>query len=172
MIVSLIVAMDEKGGIGKTGALPWRLPADLRRFKQLTMGHHLIMGRKTYQSIGRPLPGRTMIVVTRNREYQPEGCLVLGSFEAALDLARERGETEVFVIGGSEIFAQALPIADRLYLTRVHAAVQTDVSFPPFNEEAWVEKGRQLHPADEHNPYASTFRILERRDAEKIKKPG
>jgi dihydrofolate reductase len=175
MRISIIVAMDEARGIGRDNRLPWHLSADLKRFKSLTMGHHIVMGRKTYASIGRPLPGRTTIVVTRQSSYRglqgecspphsPSGkdCLVVNSLRQALDLAGEQGEAEVFVIGGSEIFAQALGQADRIYLTQVHAKLPTDVQFPPLNLEHWVETARDYHPADEKNEYPFHFRILER----------
>jgi dihydrofolate reductase len=172
MIISLIVAMDEQGGIGRAGMLPWRLPADLKRFKSLTMGHHLIMGRKTYQSIGRPLPGRTMVVVTRNPDYRPPGCVVRHSFDDALEFARNAEETEVFVVGGEEIFRQAIVSADRLYLTQVHATFETDISFPQFNEASWLESEREFHSADKRNPYAFTFHVLRRQEADNAEKPG
>jgi len=162
MRISLIVAMDERRGIGHRGRLPWRLPADLRRFKSLTMGHHLVMGRKTYASIGRPLPGRTMIVLTRKRDYDPPGCLVVHTLEAALELARQSGDDEVFVIGGGEVFEQALPLADRIYLTRVHAALEADVFFPEYDPEDWHLIRSEHVPADETNTFASTFQLLER----------
>jgi dihydrofolate reductase len=162
MIISIIVAMDEQRGIGHHGSLPWRLSTDLRRFKAITMGHHLIMGRKTYQSIRRPLPGRTMIVVTRNPAYQPEGCLVVNSLQKGLRLAEENGETEVLVIGGGEIYAQALPLAKRIYLTTVHASVPADVFFPPLDEKTWVERQVDFFPVGEKDAYPTTFRILER----------
>lgn len=168
MIVSLLVAMDEKGGIGKDNRLPWRLSADLRRFKELTMGHYLIMGRKTYESIGRPLPGRITIVVTRQPTTstmangplpcQPPDCLLAHSIDEALALAEAHGETEVFVIGGAEIFALALPRANRIYLTQVHAETQVDVYFPSLLAEEWVEQGSDYHPADEKNQYAFSFK--------------
>ena len=126
MIVSLIAALDEAGGIGKDGGLPWRLSADLRRFKALTMGHHLIVGRKTYVSIGRPLPGRTLIVLTRDPTFAAPGCLLAASLEQALALAGRRGESEAFIGGGGEIFAQAMPLAGRLYLTHVHTLAACD----------------------------------------------
>jgi dihydrofolate reductase len=163
VIVSLLVAMDERRGIGIENRLPWRLSADLRQFKALTMGHHLIMGRKTFESIGRPLPGRTSIVVTRNPAFLPKGCLLANSLESALDLARARGEDEAFVIGGGQIFARALPFADRIYLTQVHATGKADVFFPEFSLEDWVELNSYEHPADEKNEHAFTFRLLERR---------
>lgn len=175
MRISIIVAMDEARGIGRDNRLPWRLSADLKRFKSLTMGHHIIMGRKTYASIGRPLPGRTTIVVTRQKNYrglQGEcnsskqasdlNCLIVHSLEEALDLARQRGESEVFVIGGREIFAQALSMAERIYLTQVHAKLPADVHFPPINLENWDEKAREFHQANEKNEYPSSFLILER----------
>src|SRR5690349_3265560 len=104
--------MDKKRGIGKDGRLPWRLSSDMKRFRELTMGHHLIVGRKTFESIGRPLPGRQMIVITRSPDYKVEGCLVADSVESALSLAEEKGESEAFIIGGADIYAQALEAAD------------------------------------------------------------
>ncbi len=162
MIISLIVALDEQQGIGRAGNLPWRLPRDLEHFKALTMGHHLIMGRKTYQSIGRPLPGRTTIIITHNPTYAPTGCLVTHSYEQALELARESGETEVFVVGGGQIYRQAISTADRIYLTQVHASFETDISFPTIDETLWKETKREFHPADERNPFDFTFRVLRR----------
>jgi dihydrofolate reductase len=162
MIVSIIVAMDEQRGIGHHGSLPWRLSTDQRRFKAITMGHHLVMGRKTYESIGRPLPGRIMIVVTRNPAYRPAGCLVVGSVERGLHLAEQQGETEVFVIGGGEVYAKALPLAQRIYLTTVHATVPADVFFPPLDEKAWIEEKVEYIPAGEKDAYPTTFRVLER----------
>jgi dihydrofolate reductase len=163
VIVSLIVAMDENRGIGLRNRLPWRLASDLKRFRELTMGHHLIAGRKTYESIGRPLPGRQMIIVTRDRNYRASGCLMVHSPDEAFRLAAERGEREAFVIGGAEIYAQALPQADRLYLTQVHAQVQADVFFPEFAEDEWQEVSRNFHAADEKNQYDFTFRELRRK---------
>jgi dihydrofolate reductase len=157
-----MVAIDEKRGIGKSGKLPWHLSSDLRRFRELTMGHHLIVGRKTFESIGKPLPGRHTIVVTRNSNFNPEGCFVSRSVEDAITLARERGETEVFVIGGAEIYPRALPSADRIYLTEVHALVDADVFFPEFDRDEWIETQYIDHPADEKNQYAFAFKVLER----------
>ena len=162
MIISLIVAMDEKRGIGKDGKLPWRLSSDLKRFRGLTMGHHLIVGRKTFESIGKPLPGRQMIVITHNASFKADGCLVAGSVQAALALAQERGETEVFVIGGAEIYAQTLDVADRVYLTQVHAEVDADTFFPELKHDSWTETQSAFQPAGEKNQYAFTFKLLER----------
>lgn len=162
MKISLIVAMDKNRGIGKAGRLPWHLPADLKLFKQITMGHHLIMGRKTWESIGRPLPGRTMIVLTHQPEFQPDGCIVARSLDEGLDIALRNGEEEVFVIGGAQVFTQALPIADRIYLSRVEGVFEADVSFPEIDLTDWSLLERVVHPADDNNPLAFTFEILER----------
>lgn len=163
MIISLIVAMDEKRGIGKAGKLPWRLSSDLKTFRELTMGHHLIVGRKTFESIGKPLPGRQMIVVSRDRGFKPEGCLVAGSVQDALNIAQEHGETELFVIGGAEIYSQTLQAADRLYLTQVHAEVDADTFFPELNFEQWNPADSSFQLADDKNEYAFTFTVLIRK---------
>jgi dihydrofolate reductase len=168
VIISLLVAMDEKRGIGKDGKLPWRLSSDMKRFRELTMGHHIIVGRKTFESIGKALPGRQTIVVTRNpnhksERYECEGCQFAGSVPAAIDLAEARGDSEAFVIGGADIYAQALAVADRVYLTEVHAEVDADTFFPEFDRRAWIEKECSYQPADEKNQHACTFRLLERK---------
>ncbi len=162
MLVSLIVAMDEDRGIGKGGKLPWHLSSDLKRFKQLTMGHFLIQGRKTYATIGRPLPGRRMVIVTRDPAYQAPGCQVVHSLDEALKLAEAAGESEAFIGGGGEIFAQALPLADRLYLTRVHAHLDCEVFFPPFEMGDWKIAEREFYPADEQNEHPFTYQLLVR----------
>ncbi|HEC62213.1 MAG TPA: dihydrofolate reductase [bacterium] len=160
MIVSLIVAMDENRGIGANNKIPWRLSTDLKRFKALTMGHHLILGRKTFESIGKPLPGRTMIIVTRNVNYIQEGCLVAHTLNDALDMTRERGESEVFVMGGGEIFSWAIDVADRLYLTMVHTEVEADVFFPVIDKNVWIETEESYHEADKANEFPCTFKCL------------
>ena len=160
MIVSIIAAMDKKRGIGFKNNLPWRLSADLKRFRELTMGHHIIVGRKTYESIGRPLPGRRMIIVTREKKYQAEGCDISNSIEAALDLAREAGEKEVFICGGSEIYTQTIDVADRMYLTFVDTEVEADAFFPEFDDREWSEGLSVYQPADEKNQFPFTFKIL------------
>lgn len=162
MIISLIVAMDEAGGIGLNGGLPWYLPADLKHFKSTTMSHHLIMGRKTYESIGRPLPGRTMIVLTRNQEYHPEGCLVAHSLDIALEIARSNEEDEVFIIGGGDVFSQAIGLADKIYLTMVHTTLSADVFFPKIIPSEWEETSLELHSPDERNPHPYSFTELSR----------
>lgn len=155
--------MDAKRGIGLDGSIPWHISTDLRRFKALTLGHHLIMGRKTYESIGKPLPGRTTIIITRNRGYTAQGCLVVHSLSDALDLAERRGEDEAFITGGSEIFAQALALADRIYLSEVNAEVESDVAFPPFDRSAWTVKESSFHPAGGSDQYPHTYKLLERK---------
>ena len=160
MRVSLIVAMGKNRVIGKNNRLPWRLPADLRRFKSTTMGHALIMGRKTYESIGRALPGRKNIVLTKQKGFQPEGCFVASSIEEAISMAGT--DEEVFVIGGAQVFARALPIARRIYLTLIEDEFDGDVFFPEIDDRLWVEKDRQSFTADQENPHSYTFLVLER----------
>lgn len=160
---SIIVAVDQNNGIGYQNRMPWHLPAELKRFKQLTMGHHLIMGRKTYESIGKPLPGRRTIIVTRNPSYQAEGCLIAHSLQEAIQQAKETGEEETFICGGQAVYREALEEVDRLYLTRIHAEYQTDISFPEFDPVAWSEISSEYHPSDPKNPSAFTFFVYDRR---------
>jgi dihydrofolate reductase len=162
LIISIIVAMDRKRGIGLDNKLPWRLPADLKRFRELTMGHHIIVGRKTFESIGKPLPGRQIIIVTRDRKYRREGSLVVHSVEDAISLAQSRGESEVFVCGGAEIYARTLPLAEKIYLTLVDAEVAADTFFPQWNEQEWREEESIHSEADEKNEYPHVFRVLKR----------
>jgi dihydrofolate reductase len=163
MIVSIIAALDEQGGIGYQQNMPWHLPGDLSRFKKLTMGHHLILGRKTYESIGGPLPGRKMVVLSRNPEFELTDSLVTTSLEEGLEIARIAGENEAFVIGGAEIYEAALPIADRMYLTRVHTVSQADTYFPEFDMENWLKICEQAFPVDQDNPLETTFICLIRK---------
>jgi len=160
-IVSLVIAADRRGVIGRDGRLPWHLPDDLRRFKALTMGKPIVMGRRTWDSIGRPLPGRHNIVITRQRELVLEGATVVHTLDDALAAAGT--VPEVCVIGGAEIFAQALPRADIVHLTRVDADVDGDVVLPPFDPADWHETGREPHVADERHAWAYAFVTLERR---------
>ena len=160
MIVSLIVAMGENNVIGVNGAMPWRLSADLIRFRRITMGHPLVMGRKTCDSIGRLLPGRQTIIISRNRELKIDGATVVGSLPEAL---RAVGDCdEVFVAGGGEIYRLAMPLANRIYLTRVAADLPGDTTFPRFEESEWTLISREFHPADEKNDHPMTFEIRER----------
>jgi len=162
-VVSLIVAMSSNGVIGREGDLPWHLPVDLRHFKKTTMGHHLIIGRATWDEVGKPLPGRTMVVVTRNRDFSAEDVLVAHSMEEALPLVRD--DDEPFIGGGAEIYRQALEaeLVDRLYITRVHAEVEGDTFFPEFDPDDWLLVDRVDHPANEKNQYSCSFEIYDRR---------
>jgi dihydrofolate reductase len=192
MLISLIVAHDEERGIAREGKIPWHLPGDLKRFKALTMGHHLVMGRKTFEAIGKRLPGRTSIVVTRQENTLP---VVIGeahiksissldafpeagiryaenhslkvvylarSLEEAMSFANVRGERELFIIGGGEVYAQALEHADLLYLTIVQGVFDCDVFFPEIKPSEWAEIDRESFRADESNPHASEFIQLRR----------
>lgn len=154
--------MAENGVIGRGGQLPWRLAADLKRFKQLTMGHTLIMGRKTWESIGRPLPGRGMVVISRQAGYAAEGADVVANLDRALKIAAEAGDEEAFVIGGAEIYRLAIPHADRIYLTLVLAEVEGDTRFPEVNWDDWQRIDADSHPADNENDHAHVFHVFDR----------
>ncbi len=160
MIISIIVAMDKKGVIGLDGDLPWHLSSDLKHFKAITMGKPLIMGRKTHESIGRPLPGRKNIVLTHANEFEAKGCMVVHSLEDAFEIAGDVGE--VMIMGGAGIYAEALSHANRIYLTEVHADVNGDVYFPGFDMGDWVEVEREDHSADEKNEFDFSFVVLEK----------
>jgi dihydrofolate reductase len=160
MKLSAIVAMASNRVIGANNQLPWRLPADLARFKRLTMGHALVMGRKTYESIGRPLPGRTMIVVTRQRGYAPEGVKVAHSVDEALALAPS--DDEVFIIGGAEFFAQTMDRLDRLYLTLIEREIPGDTFFPEVDLSSWKLIEQERHPASTPDALPYAFLTYER----------
>jgi dihydrofolate reductase len=160
VIVSLVVAMAENHVIGRAGGLPWDLPKDLQHFKRLTVDHTVIMGRKTFDEIKQPLANRRNVVITRNTDFQPRGVTVVPSLDEALALAAT--EDEVFVIGGGEIFRLALPRADLLYLTLVHARVEGDTFFPAFDSAAWALEEDEHHPADEKHAFAFSFRRYRR----------
>jgi len=160
VIIAIVVAMAENRVIGRDNRLPWHLPADLRHFKQVTVGKPVLMGRKTYESIGRPLPERTNIVVTRDRSYEAPGCVVVHSINSALEAAG--GHEEVMVIGGTDFYWQLLPKADRIYLTLVHAKFEGDALFPELDEHEWREIDRMDCAPDEKNPWPYSFIRLER----------
>ncbi|MFQ5350779.1 MAG: dihydrofolate reductase [Thermoanaerobaculia bacterium] len=162
MRVALIAAVADNGVIGRGGGLPWRLPADLKRFRRLTMGHHLIVGRKTWQSIGKPLEGRQMLAITRSETLEPPGAERCGSLEEALARAAAAGDDEPFIAGGAEIYRLALPLANRLYLTRVHATPAGNVHFPSFEAERWRLIERLERQPDERNPHRLSFETYER----------
>jgi dihydrofolate reductase len=161
MILSLLLAADENNLIGKDNQLPWHLPNDLKYFKNLTWGMPILMGRKTFESIGKPLPGRRSIVITRNTSWQAEGVAVVHSIPDAIALAKEDGIKEIFVIGGAEIFTTALQDADRIYLTRIHHVFEGDTFFPALNEKWQLVNSKHCQP-DEKNHYPHTFEVWER----------
>ena len=165
--IALIVAVAENGVIGAEGAMPWRLATDMKRFRALTMGKPVVMGRKTFASIGKPLAGRANIVVTRQRDFAPAGVTVVASLAEALAAgvraARESGASEVMVIGGGEIYALAMPEADRLYVTRVHARPEGDTKFPVIDPAAWQAAAQEDVPAGEKDTASPTFVTYERR---------
>ena len=163
MRISHIVAVDRNRAIGLENQIPWKLSSDLKRFKALTMGHCLIMGRKTYASIGKPLPGRTNIVLTKSHELSFPGCLVVHSLPEALDLARRQAETEVFIIGGAQIFTASLPFTNRIYLTTVHTRVErADTHYPELGRSDWLVSSSTLYFPGPEDQFMHTFEILER----------
>jgi len=162
MRVSLVVAMAENRVIGRAGGLPWHISADLKMFKALTLGKPVIMGRKTFQSIGRPLPERTNIVITRDASFEGDGISVAGGLDAAFKIAGGEGAGEAMVIGGGEIYRMALPLAWRVYLTEVHIEISGDTLFPALKAEAWKEAGREDHDAEGADVPAYSFVVLDR----------
>lgn len=163
MILSLIVAADENNVIGGGNRLLWQLPDDLKHFRELTEGHPVIMGRKTFESIGKPLPNRRNIVVSRRKDFATKGCEVFDSLDAALLAIEREPSGEAFVIGGGEIYTQAMAQADRIYLTRVHAEFVGDTFFPELDMRLWVETDRKEHPVDDQHHYSFTFLTYEQR---------
>jgi len=160
--LSLLVAADEKNVIGKNNALPWHLPSDLKYFKNQTWGMPILMGRKTFESIGKPLQGRKNIVITRNTKWKHEGVTVVHSIDEAVESAKSSGAREIFVIGGGEIFKDAFARANRIYLTRVHHQFEGDTFFPELDMEQWHEVRSHFHAADDKNMYAHTFGVWEK----------
>lgn len=162
MLVSAIAAVAEGMVIGRDNGIPWYLPADLQYFKKTTLGHHIIMGRRSFQSIGRPLPHRTNIVVTRDAYFAATGCLVAHTVEQALEIAYDNGDTEAFIIGGGEIYRQSMAYWDRLYLTEVELRVEGDTFFPEPDWKEWKLISSSPHQPDEKNEYAYCFKVFER----------
>ena len=156
-MISIIVAASTNNVIGRNGELPWRLSEDLKHFKQTTMGCPIVMGRLTYESIGRPLPGRQNIVITRQKNYVADGCDVVASPDAAV--AVTNGAAEIMVIGGGEIYQLFLPLADRIYMTRVHAVIDGDAEFPSMDEDEWHMSSHEKHAADATNEFDFTFEV-------------
>jgi dihydrofolate reductase len=166
MIISLIAALTENRVIGKSNDLPWHLPDDMKYFMQTTSGHHVVMGRKNYESIPakfRPLPNRANIVVTRQEDYNAPGCMVVNSIPDAIDIAIDNHEAEVFIIGGAEIYTQSLALANRLYLTEIQTSLEGDAFFPIFDKPEWNELSRRHHPKDEKHTFAFDFVVYEKK---------
>jgi dihydrofolate reductase len=153
--LSLIVAMAKNCTIGVNNTLPWRCPEDLKHFKTLTMGHHMIMGRKTFDSIGKPLPGRTTVVVTRNTDLSIAGCLIAHSLNEAIEACA--GDEEIFIVGGAELYRQAVPVVDMLYITEIQQDVEGDAHFPEFDKSAWQEISREVRSQDTPQPLEYHF---------------
>nr|AIA16221.1 Dihydrofolate reductase [uncultured bacterium]AIA17071.1 Dihydrofolate reductase [uncultured bacterium] len=165
MTISIIVAVSENNVIGRNNDLPWHLPVDMKYFKDTTMGHCVVMGRKNYESIPdkyRPLQGRTNIVITRQLDYHPPGTHVVHAIGEAISLAKEKNETECFITGGGEIFAQSIKYCDRLYITRIHQIIEGDVYFPEVDMNEWKEVSRRDVTPDEKNKYPFSFLVYER----------
>lgn len=167
MRLSIIAALSTTNVIGRNNQVPWRLSTDMKRYKALTMGHHLITGRKTYESVGKPLPGRTTVVITREPEYAAEGIVVVHTLDEALRIAKEAGDDEPFINGGAEIYRLSMHVADRMYLTRVHAEVEGDTFFPEFDDvREWTLTDSEHFDADEKNEYPFSFLTYDRASAE------
>lgn len=160
MSLSIIVAVSDNGVIGFENTLPWRLSSDLKRFKSITMGNSILMGRKTFESLPRLLPGRKTVILTRQPNYQFEGAVVVDSLQTAIEACRD--ETEAFVIGGAEIYDQAIALASKIYLTKVHAEIEGDTFFPTIDWNDWNLLFEEKHAADEKNQYPTTFCVYER----------
>ena len=160
-MLSIVVAVSENNVIGLANDLPGKLSGDLKRVKALTMGHHLIMGRKTYDSIGRPLPGRTTVIITRQKGFHAEGCTIANSLNAAIEIASN--DSEAFIFGGGEIFKQALPFTQKVYLTRVHCSVNGEIYFPEMNLAEWKKIAEQKYLKDEKNEYDCTVEEWKRK---------
>lgn len=156
-MITVIAAIGKNNALGKDNDLIWYLPADLKRFKKVTTGHYILMGRNTYESIGKPLPNRTTIIITRNKNYFKEGCLIAGSLEEAIELAKE--EAQLFIIGGAQIYKEVISknLADQLDITLVHSEFEADVFFPEIDTNIWKEAAREDFKADEKNDYDYSF---------------
>ncbi|HAF30202.1 MAG TPA: dihydrofolate reductase [Bacteroidales bacterium] len=160
-MLSIIVAIAENNVIGKDNDLIWHLPRDMKHFKDTTTGHYIIMGRKTFESNGKPLPNRTNIIITRDKNYKAEGCIIVNSLEDAIEEAKN--DTEAFIIGGGVIYKLAMPLVDRIYLTKIHHSFDGDTFFPEINMNDWIEADRRDFEPDEKNKYAFTIFILDRK---------
>jgi dihydrofolate reductase len=160
--ISLLVAADENNVIGKDNKLPWHLPNDLKYFKNLTWAMPIVMGRKTFESIGKALPGRKNIVLTRKKEWKTEGTIAVENITEAVEIAQNEGVKEIFIIGGAEVFTSAFDMANRIYLTRIHHQFEGDVFFPVIDEQEWKLKSNHDSSADVKNSYSHSFQVWER----------
>jgi dihydrofolate reductase len=163
MIISLLVAASENNCIGKDGGLPWHLPNDLKLFRNLTWGMPVMMGRTTFESLGKPLKGRINIVLSNKKEWQPEGAFVVPGIDESIKMAQGFGCKELFVIGGGKVYAQMMTMADRIFLTRVHATVAGDTYFPEIDQEQWIQDANLDFSADEKHVYAYSFQRWKRK---------
>lgn len=154
-MTTIIAAVGENNALGKDNDLVWHLPDDFKRFKELTTGHYIIMGRKTFESFPKPLPNRTHVIITRQKDYKPEGCIVVNSIEKALELAKE--DEQPFIIGGGEIYKLGMPFSDKIELTRVHESFEADTFFPEINEHEWELSKSVYHPKDEKHKHDFTY---------------
>jgi dihydrofolate reductase len=156
-MVTIIAAIANNNALGKDNDLIWHLPADLKRFKKVTSGHHIIMGRNTFESIGKPLPNRTTVIITRNESYSADGCIVVNSLEEAIEVSKN--DENIFIIGGAQIYKQAIEknLADQLDITKVHHSFEADVYFPEIDTTIWEETSRELFKPDEKNTYEYSF---------------
>ncbi len=154
-MITIIAAIANNNALGKDNDLIWHLPADLIRFRKTTTGHHIIMGRNTYESIGKPLPNRTTVIITRNKNYKAEGCIVVNSIKEALNIAKN--DESPFIIGGAQIYKEAIELVDKLDITEVHHKFDADVFFPEIDKEKWLETSRQRFSKDEKNIYEYSF---------------
>ncbi|MDB5226861.1 MAG: dihydrofolate reductase [Bacteroidota bacterium] len=161
MDISLVVAVAENGVIGKDNRLLWRLSADLQRFRRLTLGHHILMGRKTYDSIGRPLPGRTSLIISKDENLKIDGAIVFNDINKAIDLAKENNETELFIIGGGDVFDQTIKMAETIYMTEVKVKLEGDAFFK-YDPKEWFIEHQTFTPADEKNEYDTMYIVLKR----------
>lgn len=166
-MTTIIAAVGENNELGKDNDLIWHLPADLKRFKKLTTGHHIIMGRKTFESIGKPLPNRTTVIVTRNSTYKANGCLVTNSLQQALEIAKE--DPSPFIIGGAQIYKQAIEFADCLDICKVHQSFVADTFFPEIDLSVWQEISRESFCVDKQNPYNYSFVRYQRKTSKQTK---
>lgn len=162
-MISLLLAMDANRLIGRENQLPWHLPKDLAYFKRMTMNHKIVMGRKTFDSIGRPLPGRENIILTRDKQFSRNDCLIIHSMDELLELSKQSDE-EIFVIGGSEIFKEILPHSDRLYITHIYHEFEGDTYFPETDDEDWEVISREVGETDDKNPYHFEFVVYDRKN--------